>query len=289
MRRADKLTRAATLLVVAALAVTAGAISFSHMSALALAHGQLGWKSTAFPISVDGLELVSSLYILTQRRARRRAGLLPWTALVVGTAASLAANVAVGGADPVGRALAGWPAISLLVSIKLLFSMFDHDTEDRPPVPDGPSVPGPVPETVLPDQRTIPDRPAVPETVPGTVRDNQPPFGTAETTADPGCSSTAAPATGDTGPAGGGTLLGPRDVADLLPAARQARAALAAGGRTLSRDRLADRMREDGYGVSNARAGLLLKSLRAEGLAVLAEALPASPAVSNDEDRSGSR
>jgi hypothetical protein len=47
-----------------------------------------------------------------------------------------AANVAVGGHDPVDRALAGWPAISLLVSIKLLFSMFDHDKEDRPVVQD---------------------------------------------------------------------------------------------------------------------------------------------------------
>jgi hypothetical protein len=37
----------------------------------------------------------------------------------VGTAASLAANVAVGGHDVAGRALAGWPAVSLLVSVKL--------------------------------------------------------------------------------------------------------------------------------------------------------------------------
>jgi hypothetical protein len=263
MRRTDRLTRVATVLVVAALAVTAGAISFSHMSALALAHGQLGWKSTAFPISVDGLELVSSLYILAQRRARRRAGLLPWAALVVGTVASLAANVAVGGADPVGRALAGWPAISLLVSIKLLFSMFDHDTEDRPPVPDRPSVPGTVPETIRPDQRTVPDGPIVPRTVPGTVRDNRPPSGTADTSAASGCPPAARPGTDGAGPAGG-AVLAVREVADLLSAARQARAALAAGGRSLSRDRLADRMREDGYAISNARAGLLLKVLRAE-------------------------
>jgi hypothetical protein len=67
---------------------------------------------------VDGLELTASLYLVVQHRAGRRVGVLPWAALVVGTAASLAANVAVGGHDLVGRALAGWPAISLLVSIK---------------------------------------------------------------------------------------------------------------------------------------------------------------------------
>ena len=60
MTKTDTLTRVATGLTVAALAGVAGAISFSHMSALALTHDQLGCKSTAFPISVDCLELVSA-------------------------------------------------------------------------------------------------------------------------------------------------------------------------------------------------------------------------------------
>jgi hypothetical protein len=50
-----------------------------------------------------------------------------------------------------------------------------------------------------------------------------------------------------------------RAVADLIPAAQAARAALTAGGRSLSRDALADRMRQDGWALSNARASLLLK------------------------------
>jgi hypothetical protein len=45
---------------------------------------------------------------------------------------------------------------------------------------------------------------------------------------------------------------------------------LATDGRSLSRDALADRMREDGYGVSNARACLLVRILRAEETAVTA-------------------
>jgi hypothetical protein len=44
-----------------------------------------------------------------------------------------------------------------------------------------------------------------------------------------------------------------RTVAHLIPAARAARAALANDGRSLSRDALADAMRDDGRGVSNAR------------------------------------
>jgi hypothetical protein len=264
MSRADKATRVAlqvlTGLTVAGLAGVAGAISFSHMAALAIEHGQLGWKSGAFPISVDGLELTASLYLLAQHRAGRRVGVLPWAALLVGTAASLAANVAVGGHDLVGRALAGWPAISLLVSIKLLFSMFDHGNEDR--------------QIIRDDQRTVPDGTAVPRTVPGTVPADPAPSGTK---GEPGTDSDR-PAATDRGSASGapdarpapgagtrgGAALDIHDVADLIPAARAARAALAATGRRLSRDALADRMRDDGHGVSNARASLLVKILRAE-------------------------
>jgi len=118
-------------LFVAGLAVVAGAISFAHMRELATHHDQLGWKSYAFPISVDGLEIVASLYLVAQRRAGRATGWVPWVALVVGTAARLVANVAVGGADPIGKALAGWPALSMLVSVKLLSAMFDHEKDDQ--------------------------------------------------------------------------------------------------------------------------------------------------------------
>ncbi len=249
-----------TGLTVAGLAGVAGAISFSHMAALAQEHGQTGWKASAFPVSVDGPELVASLYLVAQHRAGRRVGVLPWAALLVGTAASLAANVAVGGHDVVGRALAGWPAISLLVSIKLLFSMFDHGGEDR--------------QIVRDDQRTVPDGTAVPGSVRGTVPADPAPSGT------PGGLGTdgTRPSATDREPAPGAPGVRPesaatgrraaaldiRDVADLIPAARAARAALTASGRRLSRGALADRMRDDGHGVSNARASLLVKILKAE-------------------------
>jgi hypothetical protein len=47
---------------------------------------------------VDGVEIVASLVLLTDRRTGHRSGWLPWAALMVGTAASLAANIAT--ADP---------------------------------------------------------------------------------------------------------------------------------------------------------------------------------------------
>jgi hypothetical protein len=268
----DKTLLILTALFVAGLAIVAGAISFSHMRELALHHDQLGWKSLAFPISVDGLEIVASLYLVAQRRAGRPTGPIPWVALIVGTAASLAANVAVGGADPIGKALAGWPAVSMLIAIKLLFALIDHTKDDqRTTVPD--------------DQRTSATVPDVPGTVRQTGRDDAAPSGTvpgertntsapsdtgpADRPADP----PTAGARGDVGRSGpGGTgdagdraaPLDIRTVAHLIPAARAARATLATKGRSLSRDNLANVMRDDGHGVSNERASLLLKILKAE-------------------------
>jgi len=256
--RTDAVLMILTALFVAGLAVVAGAISFAHMRELATHHDQLGWKSYAFPISVDGLEIVASLYLVAQRRAGRPTGWIPWVALIVGTLASLAANVAVGGADPIGKALAGWPALSMLVSVKLLFSMFDHVESDQ--------------QTVRDDQRPSAPVPAVPGPVPQTGRDGGPSSGTvpARRTDDRNPSATG-PADRPTDPTPGrsgapGDRAAPvdiRTVAHLIPAARAARAVLANNGRRLSPDALADAMR-DGYAVSNARAGLLVKILKAE-------------------------
>jgi len=57
--------------------------------------------------------------------------MLPWVALGAGTLASLAANVAVGAVDLIGRAVAGWPAIAMLVAIKMLAGLLDgRSTKD---------------------------------------------------------------------------------------------------------------------------------------------------------------
>jgi hypothetical protein len=72
-------------------------------------------------------------------------------------------------------------------------------------------------------------------------------------------------------------------VADLIPAARAARAALAATGRGLSRDALAKRMRDDGHGVSNARASLLVKILKAEATTSSLDAAPVTDAVNRGD------
>jgi hypothetical protein len=98
--------------------------------------------------------LIASLYILARLRVGQRPGWLPWMAPGVGTAASRAANIGIGGHDLVGWLLAGWPAVALLVSIKLLFGMFKQ--EDAVPA-------------VRDDQQTSADPADVPKSVHGTV------------------------------------------------------------------------------------------------------------------------
>jgi hypothetical protein len=41
----------------------------SHMRLLAGGHGAAGWHAHAFPLSVDGVEIVASLVLLADRRS----------------------------------------------------------------------------------------------------------------------------------------------------------------------------------------------------------------------------
>jgi hypothetical protein len=108
-RQADKWISRVAAVTVAGLAGLAAAISYSHMRQFAAGHGQAGWHAHAFPLSVDGIELVASLVLLADRRAGRRSGWLPWAALAIGTAGSLAANIATAGPGLISRIIAGWP------------------------------------------------------------------------------------------------------------------------------------------------------------------------------------
>jgi hypothetical protein len=65
--------RTATI-TVAGLAGIAGALSYSHMRHLAEAPGQSGWHAHAFPLSVNGVEIVASLVLLASRRTGRKYG-----------------------------------------------------------------------------------------------------------------------------------------------------------------------------------------------------------------------
>jgi len=89
------------------------------MRALATLAGE-GWRAWLLPISVDGLAVAASMTMLVRRRAGHRAGTLPWAALLLGLGASLAANVAAAEPTVVGRLVAAWPPVGLLLSYELL-------------------------------------------------------------------------------------------------------------------------------------------------------------------------
>ncbi len=106
------------------LAVIAAVVSYSHMYELALRHGEPEWRAALFPLSVDGMIVASSTTLLSDARNGRRGGLLPWTLLIIGSAASLAANVAV--ADPTmwSRIIHAWPSFALIGAYELLMREF---------------------------------------------------------------------------------------------------------------------------------------------------------------------
>jgi hypothetical protein len=111
--------RRVTTAAVLSVALVAAVASYEHMRALAETAGE-GWRSWLLPISVDGLAVAASMTMLVRRRAGEKSGALAWTALLLGLGASLAANVAAAEPTVVGRLVAAWPPVGLLLSYELL-------------------------------------------------------------------------------------------------------------------------------------------------------------------------
>lgn len=110
--------RRVTTVAVLAVALVAAAASYEHMRLLAATAGE-GWRAWLLPVSVDGLVVAASMSLLVRKRAGQPAG-LAWSALVLGLVASLAANVAAAEPTPVGRLVAAWPPVALLLAYELL-------------------------------------------------------------------------------------------------------------------------------------------------------------------------
>jgi len=117
---ADRWIRRTTIGCVGLLALIAGTVSYLHMHLLVELHGQPGWVAALTPLSVDGMIVAASTTLLAESRAGTRGGSLPWTLLVIGSVASLAANVAVAEPTATGRVIAAWPSFSLIAAYELL-------------------------------------------------------------------------------------------------------------------------------------------------------------------------
>jgi hypothetical protein len=139
-RSADRWIKATTIGCVTLLALVAGTVSYLHMHTLVVLHGQPGWVAVLTPLSVDGMIVVASTTLLADSRSGRKGGVLPWALLVIGSVASLAANVAVAQPTLIGRVIAAWPSFALTASYELLTrqvrrSAAGQDEPDQQPRP----------------------------------------------------------------------------------------------------------------------------------------------------------
>jgi hypothetical protein len=136
MTGADRWIRRTTTGCVTLLALIAGTVSYLHMHLLVELHGQPGWVAALTPLSVDGMIVAASTTLLADSRSGSRGGILPWALLVTGSAASLAANVAVAQPNAVSRVIAAWPSFALIGSYELLMRQIRRAADSsKPPRP----------------------------------------------------------------------------------------------------------------------------------------------------------
>jgi hypothetical protein len=132
MGGAERAIRWTTTFSVVVLAVIAAVVSYKHMYLLVRRYGETSWTAALLPVkTVDGMIAALSMTLLLDSRQGRRSGLLPWVLLMVGSAGSLAANVAVAEPSVVGRLIAGWPSCALIGSYELLMSQIRHTAAAR--------------------------------------------------------------------------------------------------------------------------------------------------------------
>ena len=130
----DRSIRWTTTLSVVVFAGIAAVLSYKHMFILVRRYGETSWTSTLLPVSVDGMIADSSMTLLADSRNGQRSGLLPWSLLVIGSAASLVANVAVAEPSAVGRQIAAWPSCALIGSYELLMRQVRHAAARKAPL-----------------------------------------------------------------------------------------------------------------------------------------------------------
>lgn len=129
MRLGDLAIRRATTVSVVVLAGIAAVLSYKHMHALVLEYGETSCTAALLPVSVDGMIVAASMTLLAESLNGRRSGLLPWILLVIGSMASLAANVAVAEPSLVGRLIAARPS-ALIGSYELLMRQVRNASQD---------------------------------------------------------------------------------------------------------------------------------------------------------------
>ena len=235
------------------------------MIELARLHGEVGWRVHAFPVSVDGIEVVASL-VLAHRRAGMPARWLPWAALAAGRRPASPRTsrsgrpIRLGDSWPAGRPLRYWsrssccPGCSTRVRPFPLIPRSGADGIDRDhrrahgptaatfPVGQEAGPSGPGPDGIDQDQPAAKGRaPAVPSELQAGPNSPGPERST--------WTSSRRPDEARGGPP------------ELQHAARRVRDELIAAGATVTRRSLATGLRAAGHRVRNDRLGPLLAAI----------------------------
>lgn len=148
----------AAALPVAAVAIIAGIVSYSHIEHLALAEHQPLTLARLFPFAVDGLIAAGSVVVLGGEQ-------LGWLAVVPGVAATLFANIESGiGYGPLAATVAAWPAVAFSVA-SFVLERWIKRLAGQPPASTGVPAAPPFPAAAPPPVPA--DVPGVPVPAPG--------------------------------------------------------------------------------------------------------------------------
>jgi hypothetical protein len=121
-KRQISLTRIAKDSSAGIVASIAGYASYWHQVAVAQIAGERDELAHIIPLSVDGVLVVASIAMVDARREGRKPSWQTRLGFIVGIAASIGANVMSAHPTILGRAVAAWPALALLLVVEMLSS-----------------------------------------------------------------------------------------------------------------------------------------------------------------------
>lgn len=98
----------------------AGYASYWHQVHVATLAGERTELAHIIPLSVDGVLVVASIAMVDAGREGRKPSWATRVGFVVGIAASIGANVMSAQPTLLGRAVAAWPAVALLLVVEML-------------------------------------------------------------------------------------------------------------------------------------------------------------------------
>jgi len=113
----------------------AGYASYWHQVHVALMAGERPELAHIIPFSVDGVLVVASVAMVDARREGRKPSWQTKIGFAMGIAASVGANVMSANPTLLGRTVAAWPAVALLLVVEMLSSkgrLLKREREESP-------------------------------------------------------------------------------------------------------------------------------------------------------------